>query len=184
VNRRHQKWWIAAAVMVGLGSPGAWASNTPVDATITVTPIVNVSLSISPTTYAFGALAVNTSSVTASRLTVSNNGDVDVTVDKRIQSDPANWIADVSTTTPNHYVLFVATSTTRPNTTDFTTANHRFGAVANVTALKGLGGGTPIISTSGGTLPSVDLWFRLDMPIQVTTSAAQSILVRFTGTPQ
>jgi len=177
-------WWFAVAVMVGLGSPGVWATNTPVDATITVTPIVNVSLSISPTTYAFGALAVNTSSVTASKLTLSNNGDVDVTVDKRIQSDPANWIADVSTTTPNHYELYVATATTRPNLTDFSTANHRFGAVSAVTALKGLGGSSPVVSTSGGTLPSVDLWFRLDMPTAVTTSAAQTITVRFTGTGQ
>jgi len=30
----------------------------------------------------------------------------------------------------------------------------------------------------------VDLWFRLDMPTAVTTSAAQTITVRFTGTGQ
>ena len=182
--KKQQKWWMAAAVMVGLSSSTGWATNTPADATITVTPIVNVSLAISPTTYAFGALAVNTSSVTATKLTLSNNGDVDATVDKRVQSDPANWIADVSSTTPNHYVLFVATATTRPAVTDFTTANHRFGLVSAATALKGLGGGSPIVTTSAGTLPSVDLWFRLDMPMQVTTAAAQTITVRFTGTGQ
>jgi len=172
------------SVALGMGVGKSGATNTPVDATITVTPIVNVSLAISPTTYAFGALAVNSSSVTATRLTLSNNGDVDATVDKRIQSDPANWIGDVSTTTPNHYILYVATATTRPNSTDFTTANHRLGAVANVTALKGLGGGSPIVTTAAGSLPSVDLWFRLDMPVSVTTAASQTITVRFTGTGQ
>ena len=182
-QQQKWKWGLAATVMVGLGSPGVWAAST-VDATITVTPIVSVSLAISPTTYAFGALAVNTSSVAATRLMLSNNGDVDVTVTKQVQTDPANWVADVSSTTPNHYVLFVATSVARPAVADFSTANHRFGALANSSALKGLGTGTPTITTSGGSLPSVDLWFRLDMPTQVTTSAAQTITVRFTGTGQ
>jgi hypothetical protein len=189
-KEKHMKRTKAKAVLLllgllsGLGVGKSWATNTPVDATITVTPIVNVSLSISPTSYAYGLLAVNSSSITAAALTLSNNGDVDETVSKQIQSDPTNWIGDVSTTTPNHYILYVATSTTRPNLTDFTTGNHRFGTVGTPTGLKGLGGGSPIVTTSAGTLPSVNLWFRLDMPVQVTTSASQTITVRFTGTGQ
>jgi len=185
IRRRFggSRWWPLAITLVGMCSAGSWAYTPSTDATITVTPIVDVSLSISPTTYAFGTLAVNTSSVTATRLTLSNNGTVDASLDKRIQSDPADWVADTSSTTPNHYVLYVATATTRPAVTDFTAADHRFGAVANVSALKGLNGVSPIV-TAGGALPSVDLWFRLDMPTAVTTSAAQTITVRFTGTGQ
>ena len=183
--KKQKKWWIAAAVMVAALSSGkAWAVYTPfTDATITVTPIVDVSLTISPTTYAFGTIAVNTSSVTATRLSLSNNGTINAAVDKRIQADSADWVADTSTTTPNHYVLYVATSTTRPDEAGFTLADHGFGALSNVTGLKGLGGDAPIL-TAGGALPSVDLWFRLDMPVTVTTAAPQTITVRFTGTGQ
>ena len=174
--------WLLAALIVGMCSAGSWAYTPSTDATITVTPIVDVSLSISPTTYAFGALAVNTSSVTAVGLSLSNDGTIDATVDKRIQSDPADWVADTSSTTPNHYVLYVATSTTRPALTDFNSVDHQFGAVANVTPVKGIGGGSPIVTTVGGAVPTLAMWFRLDMPTQVTTAAAQTITVRFTGT--
>jgi hypothetical protein len=182
--KNKQRWlWLAAVVIAGVLRTNAWAYTPATDATITVTPIVDVSLSISPTTYAFGALAVNSSSVTATALTLSNNGTVDATVDKRVAVDPVDWTADTSTTTANHFVLYVATSTTRPSVTDFSNANHRFGPVANVTPLRGLGGSSPVITT-GGALPSVNLWFRLDMPTAVTTSAPQTITVRFTGTGQ
>jgi hypothetical protein len=174
MNTHLKKCLTAVAVLVGVLGSRAWALNTPADATITVTPVVDVSLAISPTTYAFGLLDVNTSSVSATALALSNNGDVNVTVDKRIQTDPANWIADTSSTTANHYVLFVTTAVARPAQTDFTTGAHRFGAVSNVTNLNGVGGSQPVITTSGGALPSVNLWFRLDMPTQVTTSAAQT----------
>jgi hypothetical protein len=183
--KNQLKWGLAAAVMVGLGSPGAWAYTPSTDATITITPIVDVSLSVSPTTYAFGSLAVNTSSVTATSLVVTNDGNIDATIAKQIQSNSADWIADTSSTTANHFVLYVATSTTRPAMTDFTNTDHRFGAVANVTPLKGLGGSSPIVTAGGGSAsPALALWFRLDMPMQVTTSAAQTITVRFTGTGQ
>lgn len=184
MNTKTKRIGLYLGMLLGLGLSSGWAANTPVDASITVTPIVNVSLAISPTTYAYGQLAVNTSSVAATALALSNNGEVDVTVDKRIQTDPANWIADTANTVTNHYVLYVATAATRPVVGDFSTANHRFGAVSNVSTLKGLGGSTPVVTTSGGALPSVNLWFRLDTPQTVTTSAAQTITVRFTGTAQ
>ena len=182
--KKQQKWLALAVVLVGVGQRALWAANTPADGTITVTPLANVSLALAPTTYAYGQLAVNISSVSATALTLSNNGDVDVTVDKRIQSDGANWIGDTSNATPNHYVLYVATSVARPVVGDFTAADHRFGAVSNVSNLKGSGGGSPLFTTSGGATPSADLWFRLDTPQTITTAAAQTITVRFTGTAQ
>lgn len=180
---------IKQKLLLGLGclalAPWTRAANTPIDATITVTPVANVSLAISPTTYAFGNLDVNTSSFSATKLTLSNNGEVDVTVDKRItaESSPAGWTAGTAAGADT-YVLYAATATARPQLTDFSTANHRFGALNNVTALKGLGGSTPVVNTSGGALPSVDLWFRLDMPTTVSAQTSRTITVRFTGTGQ
>jgi hypothetical protein len=162
----------------------AWATNTPADATITVTPIANVSLAISPTTYAYGALSVNTSSVTATALALSNNGDVNVTVDKRItnQSNPGGWTA-AGSQGADQYVLSVTTSAARPAAGDFTAAT-QFGALSNVTNLTGAAGTQPTITVSGGALPSVDLWFKLDMPTTVSSQSGREITVRFTGTAQ
>jgi hypothetical protein len=171
--------------IIGACGGASWATNTPADATITVTPIANVSLSLNTTFYDFGAFAVNTSTNSGTKLTLSNNGQVDVTVDKRItnQSNPVGWTAGTSAGLDT-YALYVATSTTRPLLTDYSTGNHQFGILSNVTALKGLGGSTPVITNPAGALPSVDLWFKLDMPTTVSSQVARAITVRFTGTAQ
>ena len=187
-----KRWKVAVGMLgiglLGLGTGRAWAAN-PVDATITVTPVATVDLAISPTTYAYGQLAVNTSSVTASALTLTNNGSVDVTCTKQIatQSNPAGWtaadIAGTGTVGLDKYALYVATAAVRPVNGDFVVASHLFnGTTAN--ALDGLGGTQPTITTSGGALPNVAMWFRLDMPSSVTSQAGREITVRFNGTAQ
>jgi len=169
----------------GVVAKTTWATNTPADATITITPVANVSLSVSPTTYAFGTLDISASSNSASAVSLTNNGQVDVSVTKQItnQSNPAGWTAGASAALDT-YVLYVATSTTRPGVSDFTTGAHAFGALSNVTSLEGLGGGNPIVTNPAGILPSVNLWFRLDMPTTVSSQIAREITVRFTGTAQ
>jgi len=170
------------AVGLGLGilgkSPQVWAISTA-DATITITPVANVSLAISPTTYAFGTLDVNTSSVTASALTLTNNGEVDVTVSKQVtnESNPAGWTSGTAAAADT-YALYTATSTFQPGISDFQTGAHQYGALNNVTPLEGLGGSTPTVAVSN----SVALWFRLDVPTIVSSQQAREITVRFTGT--
>jgi len=180
MKRHKTKWLLLLGIGVGLFHTNAWA-DTPADATITVTPVANVSLQISPTTYAYGVLSVNTSSVTMSPLTLTNDGEVSVTVDKRItaQSNPAGWTAGATTATDT-YVLYASTSVARPAVGDFNNSDHRFGALNNITALRGQGGSSPTMAVSN----SVDLWFRLDMPTLVTSQVAREITVRFTGTAQ
>ena len=191
--KTQMKWKAIAVLLLGLGSGKVWASNTPASATITVTPVANVSLSLTPTTYAFGNLSVNTSSVTGHALTLANTGDIKARITKQIPSDTGLWVADVSSAVaPNHYILSVATSSFAPNPDESQFSNtgtvHRFGkAVANTgadTALQGLqGGGANVdLDALGGSAPSADLWFRLQMPTSVTSTAGQEIVVRFTGT--
>jgi hypothetical protein len=185
--RKSWKWLALCGVFIAFGQRQAVATN-PVDGTITVTPVATVDLTLSPTTYAFGAIDVGASTVTVSALTLSNSGSVDVTVDKRIQtqSNPAGWSASTIASpnnAPNTYALFVATAAARPTAGSFDVTSHLFnGTSAN--ALRGLGGGSPVVTTSAGALPSVDLWFRLDMPTSVVDSQAREITVRFTGTAQ
>lgn len=186
---RKEKWtWrMLAVAILAIASKQAWASN-PVDATITVTPVATVDLAIAPTTYAFGSLDIGVSTVTVSALTLTNNGTVDVTVAKKIQteSNPVGWTA-ATIASPNNgadkYALFVSTAATRPAVGDFVNSDHMFDGT-NSNALKGLGGATPVVTTSAGSLPNVELWFRLDMPTSVTGNEAREITVRFTGTAQ
>ena len=186
-QKRHKAWklMLLGVGLLGIGSSRAWAGATA-DATITVTPVANVLLQIAPTTYAYGSLNVGVSSITATALTLSNTGQVNVTVTKQItnQSNPSGWTAGVTQDTDT-YRLYCATSTARPSAGDFV-ANGAplFGALNNSSNLTGSVGTQPSITIPGGALPSVNLWFRLDMPTVVTSQAAREITVRFTGTAQ
>ncbi len=185
--RNSCKWLALCGVFIAFATTQAGAAN-PEDGTITVTPVATVNLSLSPTTYAFGPLDVGVTTVTASALNLSNIGSVDVTVSKRIwtESNPAGWSAATIASpnnAPNTYALFVATAAARPASGAFSVASHLFdGTSAN--PLRGLGGTAPVITTSGGALPNVDLWFRLDLPTSVVDGTAREITVRFTGAAQ
>lgn len=177
--------WIGVALAAwawsALHSPVHAASSQ--DATITVTPVASVSLDLSATTYAFGAIDVNTSTNSATALTLTNNGEVTVAVDKRIldQSNPVGWTAG-NAAGRDAYVLYAATSTTRLNVADFGSAT-KFGLQGAITALTGPTGSQPLLPPTGAG-QSVDLWFRLDMPISVSTLTGRTITVRFTAAAQ
>jgi len=143
----------------------AWAAAAQ-DATITVTPVADVSLMFNTSDYAFGPVDVNTSTNSATALTLINNGQVTVAVDKRItvQSAPTGWTA-ANTAGLDTYVLYTATSTTRPGLAEFGSAT-KFGAENHDSALTGPSG-TAFLMPPAGAGSSVDLWFKLDLPTAV-----------------
>ena len=104
------------------------------------------------------------------------------------QSNPAGWtaatIAQVGAPALDRYALYVATGVARPLGTDFTVADHLFNGQGSYNPLMGIGGGTPIVTTSAGTLHEVYLWFRLDMPSQVSSQAYREITMQFNGIAQ
>lgn len=169
---------LAAVIVLALGFESASAANFA-DGTITVTPSVTVDLSLSPASYAFGTLAVGSSSNSATALSLSNGGNVDISVDKRIQSDPSGWTAGTAAGA-NVYVLSAATAAARPGLTDFASGT-AFGAALSVSSLTGSSGtGSNVtLSAPGG---SAKLWFKLDMPSGVSEGSGKTITVRFTAT--
>ena len=190
-TQKHRKAWGLALLgigLLGLGSTRAWAAtNMAVFASITVTPAADVSLDIvGATTYAYGSLdvsAVSVSSVTATPITLRNNGQVDVKVTKRI-SGQGTWSAGAAPGV-NTYALYASTSAARPAIADFVLDTHPlFGLLNADTQLTGVAGIQPVVTTAAGALQTVDLWFRLDMPTSVTDQTAQEITMRFTGTAQ
>ncbi len=186
---KHTKWKWLGMLGIGMLGLGTVHAADPIDATITVTPVATVNLALSVTTYAYGNLDVNTSSITASSITLRNVGSVDVTVNKGIltQSNPAGWTAATSAQSGavalDRYALYVATGAARPGSGLFTVADHLFNGQGNYDALKGSGGGTPTLATTGATQEAY-LWFRLDMPSTVTNQTAREITMRFDGIAQ
>ena len=189
-SQKHRNRWKLALLgigMLGLASTRAWAAtSTAAYATITVTPAADVSLDIvGTTTYAYGILdvsAVSVSSVSASKITLRNNGQVDVKVDKRI-TNQGTWTAGAAGGA-NTFALYASTSVARPSIADFAlTGPSLFGALNADSQLTGVLGTQPVLATSGGT-QTVDMWFRLDMPTSVTDQTGQTITMRFTGTAQ
>ena len=176
-----RKWLVAAAVVIGLAGSNAWAASFQ-DLVISVTPVPNVTLTLTGNTaWAIGNLDVGTSTVSYSAAHLTNTGNVDVSATSQITGNTGNWMASLSSGTVDNYTLYVATSATTPNPngSEFNPGT-AVTAPATPVALKGLSGSTaPNMAATTGVL---DLWFRLDMPRQVSTTAARSMTVRFTAT--
>jgi len=175
MNMKALKYLGLIGLLVFVSGVGkVWAAN-PIDATITVTPVATVSLTLPTTTYAFGNVPVNTSTSSAAALTLNNAGTVGVSVQKEIfnQSAPAGWIAGGSAGA-DQYVLYCATAAAEIPIENYS-ANTKFdveSAYNDLTDAAGLGN---TIAVSG----SVDLWFRLDMPTSVGSQLARTITIRF-----
>ncbi len=169
-------------LLMGLGSAHALSNTDPHDGTITVTPIGLVELQLSPTFYAFGALDVATSSNSATALTLSNPGSVNVTVEKRItdESVPNGWDAVAAVGLVDEYVLYGATSTARPGLSEFGSGTEFTDNLTlnDLTGSSGTGSVPNIDAVSG----SVDLWFKIDMPTSVSSQASRTIEIEFDGT--
>ena len=169
---------IAAVGMLGLGLSKAQAG-TNADETITVTPIATVDLSLSPSTYPYGSLDVNTSSISLP-VTLTNSGQTSAKVNKQAGTVTGNWVFDSTTSTAGHFALYVATSSVNPSYAQLAMANHLIGGAAN--KLQGAGATSDaLISAGGGTAA---LYFLLDTPQLVVDQTAQSIVVRFLGLAQ
>ena len=144
---------------------------------VMVTPIVTVSLAASPTYYNFQTLALNSSSISATAIVLTNDGNVGVTMQKH-GSDSSPWTID-TTTGSNRFTLYAATASARPSLGALETAGNRL--ATTLSNLQGNGGGAQV--TMNPT-ENVNLWFEIHMPTATTTAAQRTIPVHFQGTSQ
>ncbi|PKM99483.1 MAG: hypothetical protein CVU78_06050 [Elusimicrobia bacterium HGW-Elusimicrobia-2] len=176
-ENKMSKKLIGLVVVMMLAAGTAMAVDESV-VTVTVTPTgLSVSLTPPTTTYAFGDVAVQTSSGALTPITLTNNGSVGVTLKKNIGVEPAAWTAG-ATAAPNVYVLYVATSTTQPSYVDLA-ANCKYAASLasnNLTDAAGFGGGVVDYDDK------VVLWFAIDMPTTSGSSSAQTIVTHIDAT--
>ena len=164
-------------MMVGTG----FAATDATMINLLVTPVVTTSLTVSPTYYDFGSVSVQSTTGSVTALTLTNNGDIDITVQKECTDDDG-WHIQVSSTAEDGFDLWALVSDNQPNHTAFVTAIASFGKndTYQVTNLHDAD------NSNAQLLMSKDqtdlMWFRLDMPYAVSQSAEQTIKVRLTAT--
>ena len=170
---------IAVVVMV-MAVGAAYAGTVTVDVYIHVTPIVTEALTATPTYYNFGSLAVQTSSNSVTALTLENTGQIGITLEKSVQDDGA-WDITLASTALNGFDLWVATSavSARPALTGYTEATDRIDTYQTYSNLTGVSNTTQARLDPSAT---TGLWFRIDMPENVSTSDQQTITVRLRAT--
>lgn len=159
------------------------AASTTTAVDVMVTPIVTVSLTVDTTFYNFSYIDINSSTNSATPVTLSNVGNVNVSMQKRGHNS-ANWTISADTIPAlNEFVLWSATGTNRPNLSDYRTdiATPPDLVTSGLTDLTGTLSGNSVSVAPGD---SVKLWFRLQMPTATYTGAQQNIPINFVGTAQ
>ena len=161
---------VFAALAVAAMSGRVYASQTDTeDVDILVQPSVQVTLTASPTTYDFGVLDVGTSSYSATAVTLTNAGEVNVDIDVRVTDDGTWTLVDTESPDENQFSLRVGTGTERlTERTDFT---------ALTTSDVALPGGSDV-----GTTQEIGTWYWIDMPGSVTSTDQQKFTLQYTAT--
>jgi len=171
-------------VILGMVAGVNAASSDSANINLLISPIVMVDLSVSTNTYNFGLieLAKSTGSLTA--ITLTNTGNVGFKVSKVIwtDGDGADWDITKSSTETNGFDLWAMVNVGKPSLNDFVSASAKFNesglGAAYLNALNDNLGAQVDMSPE----QTKDLWFRIDMPKQVTKEAQQIINVRLKAT--
>ena len=167
--------------MIGMMAGIGYAATDAAYINLLVTPVVTTSLTVSPTYYVFGSVAVGTSTGSATALTLTNNGDIDFSVQKEVTNDD-DWVIEISSTAKDGFDLWALVSDNQPDHAAFVTAVSSFGK-DGINQLTNLHDGDDSNNQLAMSKDQTDLlWFRLDMPYAVSQSAEQTITVRLTAT--
>ena len=192
----HRKMLYLLALILVVSAAGAYAGDTSTaTVTITVTPVAGATISISPNSYAFGLLDLNTSSNSAEGAicpVITNSGDVGVDLEKTVHTDD-DWTLAIDTDSVNEFMLWAVTSQdnqARPGLAEFGdyaaygAAHSSFSPTLDTFNLLKDTNGTQQSLIVGQTAA---LWFRINMPGKLNGTAAnepQSMQVYIRGMAQ
>lgn len=160
-----------------LWADGATSISSSAVVDVLVTPVVTVSLTANPTYYNFGTLELNSSSISAAAVTITNAGNVGVTMQKH-NNNPSGWTIGTSTGA-DIFSLYTATADARPTLGALETAANRLST--SLSNLQGNGGATQVSMNAN---QAVNVWFEIHMPTTTTSALQKTIPVHFVGTSQ
>ncbi len=172
---------LMAVGLVGLMAGTGEAATEPARIDLYITPIVLTSLTVSPTFYNFGSVNVDMSTGSTSALTMTNDGDIDITIEKEMFADGAAWDITKSSSVEDGFLLWAMVAAVGPPShAAFVTGISSFSEVALDTL-------NFLTDTAGAQIEmskdeTRNLWFRLDMPYAVSTVAEQKIQIRLKAT--
>ena len=166
--------------VVGVMAGVALASTSSANINLLVTPITTTSLTVNPTYYNFGNVAVKTSTCSVTALVITNNGSVGITVDKTVWTDDS-WDIALSSAVQNGFNLYAMVNASAAGKALFDTGLSTFTKV-----LQTFNALTNSSAAAVSMVPDAtnNLWFRLDMPKSSSTSSQKTIHVRLRGTTQ
>ncbi len=173
---RKQATWLAAAViaLAAFASTARAADNAAIQILVSVTGTKTVN--VSTTSYNFGPLGVNASSVSATAITVTN-GSTELVETYQLQGANATggttpWILDSSTGTADHYMLAAQFSSGQPADDDASWGSDDLNLTAQMCTATVLGNGTAGESGAGvASGANRSLWFRIQTPTTASDSA-------------
>lgn len=171
--------------LVGLMAGGAMGASTDTEHIyLLITPSIIVNLTVSPTNYIdLGIVDVGVSTISWQTITLTNAGSVGITVEKAIWDDGTDWDVTLSSTVTDGFDLWSYVGDSRPGSLDaFSTAISSFnetgiGSETYMTSLT-YSDGNQVDMQPVGPTSTENIWFRLDMPANVTNSNQQTIQVR------
>ena len=171
---------LMAVGILGLMAGTGYGATDPTRVDLYITPIVITSLTIDTTYYNFGNVNVRTSTGSTSALVITNNGDIDITLEKEMFADGANWDVTTSSSVEDGFRLWAMVSDNQPDHTAFQTGLSSFSKAALNTL-------NDLTETDGAQVEmsrdeTNNLWFRLDMPYSVSVSDEQLIQIRIKAT--
>lgn len=171
-------------LLVFLAGPLMSAETESVDIHVSIQ--ATKSLAVGGTTYDFGKLNINTSSVTATAIVVTNDSTALIETftlragDAISDTGGVNWVLSPSTG-PNQYTLDAQFGTSRPNTNDENWTDDDLTTGNQICSPTHFGNGTPEesgenVSPQAGD-NSRNLWFRIKTPSAVSDPSAHTATV-------
>lgn len=160
------------------------AETQPIEVHVSIA--ASKSLSVNTTSYDFGALAVNTSSVSANGLIVTNDSGALIETYTLLAGDAISDLGGqdwtlASSTGPNQYALAAQFSNSRPNNNNVDWSNDDLSSSVQSCSATQFGNGTQNesgyqVSPTVG-LNTRNLWFRIKTPDQVTDPGGHTATV-------
>ena len=180
---------LVMVMMLAAGTAFAVGETGMKDVDVYVTPGgITVTLTANPTWYNFGVVNVNTSSSSATAITLANTSAVSVNMDKTIAVITGGGtivLVNAAPNAENEFRLRCVEKIGRATlNTDFADASADFSTTLNTyNNLTTAGGSTQVVlDADGGADYSDDIWFQIDMPDTVNDSTQRKFDITYRGT--
>lgn len=171
-----KKYFLAFAILFLFASSVYAASSDSVTVKVTITP--SISVNITESTLALGSIAAGSTKLSATAVTVNNDGSGISETYSLSLTNPSGWTASQTAAGSETYVLNAAFDADGAGIT-WSEANHALSTTATAASLTKFAGDQTGISVPYNSVRK--LWFQFKAPTATSVSAEQSIVVTVTA---